>query len=104
MKVADVLRKAKALIETPEKWCKGFMVRDGRYCALGALLTANEKPVTNTEIDWCNAKVACGYKELDQVMPPEVDTVGVFEYNDGHNHSDVMARFDEAIALAEREG
>jgi len=88
--VADVLRRAKALIDTPEKWSKG--VFGPGLCVLGAVYVANgREDVSDTHVPWLVK--ALGLRNGCQV----------FEWNDAPEttHADVMAAFDRAIALAE---
>lgn len=90
--VADALRAAKALIDTPEKWsCRdGAWYRPeetGKRCVVIAL----------TDADSFNAiplfKRANGF------------VADVAKWNDApeRTHADVMQAFDRAIALAEQE-
>lgn len=91
--VADALRRAKALIDTPEKWGKdsyGFGNRP--KCAMGALAAVN---VGVNDSIW----FASSFLEA-------VTGAGCIEsWNDEpeRTHADVMSAFDKAIALAESE-
>lgn len=97
---ADVLRRARALIDTPEKWCKGALVRDGAFCVRGALKTAISGSI------WAafdplltRAEQALGFPGFDGVhSEPRLPS-----WNNApeRTHADVMAAFDKAIALAE---
>ena len=95
---SEILRKAKALIDTPEKWTQGAFARDriGNqtlnlndkavcFCSAGALGRLNA-------LDYQSIKII---NYLAGVMG---DIVG---FNDTHTHAEVMAKWDEAIALAE---
>lgn len=104
-KTSDILRAAKRLIDTPDKWCQGTIakgksgrpvLRDGgyatSYCMVGAVGKA--------------ARAA----KFDRPILPDVFT-GLGEYhpgiwNDrgGRTHAEVMQAFDRAIALAESLG
>ena len=84
--IADQLRVARALIDTPEKWIKGsFCDMHGRHCAVGAL--------GHTDAD------ALSYQALNDVVGGHPIT----SWNDNRQrtHEDVMDAFDRAIALAE---
>jgi hypothetical protein len=99
MKPSEVLRKAKALIDSPEKWWESSKrCLDYQYCALRAIIRV----------------LAYGYAGVVQIFArannirPSSD--GSFEWpvanwNDApeRTHADVMAAFDRAIALAESE-
>jgi hypothetical protein len=86
---ADRLRAAKALINTPDKWCKGRSRDDrGRRCLMAAILDAGGS----------DAPRADGPRALRDVIGPSITT-----WNDAPEraHGEVMAAFDRAIALAE---
>ena len=109
---ADVLRRAKALIATPETWCRGATARDAKgrpiaivwsrrmgivanmppeavaFCAGGAVLAVCESPL------WTRA-----YSALRRAQERVTDTVG--QYNDAHTHAEVLAWMDRAIAAEE---
>lgn len=93
--VADTLRAAKALIDTPEKWCVGTPKRNsGRLCAGWAL----DRIVTlATPLD---APVFVTFRRAAGI-PHEV---GIGDWQDERTHAEVMEAFDRAIALAEQEG
>lgn len=92
---ADVLREAKALIDTPRKWCKQDYVRHGRLCAYGACQVAA-----------CGQPKAWTAEASDAVHMLDVEATKWtmqtgFEFNDSHTHKEVMQLFDRAIARAE---
>ena len=93
--VADVLRRARALIEKPEHWCKHALERNGAFCVLGAaLLAAHGNPLAAAPLP---SKMfsfiwdACG-------GPP-----AAFNNAPERTHAEVLAAFDRAVALAESE-
>jgi hypothetical protein len=99
MTPSEILRKAKALIDTPEKWTKGSNARSMggfkvsaydesacKFCSIGALSKANNGDKRYSDI----------YYYLDAAMVTRVSA-----FNDTHTHAEVMAKWDEAIALAE---
>lgn len=91
---ARVLRAAKALIDTPEKWLR-YGVRDGdRRCMLGALLDQPE----HGEV-WGQAQALL----LDACVP-KVFAQCLSNWNDApeRTHADVMDAFSRAIELAEK--
>lgn len=84
--VKENLIAAKALIDTPEKWIKGELSKNGCYCALGAVQRASNYNVRTKDA-------------LYDALPD----VGIMTFNDDPNttHSDIMALFDRAIAAEE---
>lgn len=100
--LADNLRAAKALIDTPEKWTKGAFAR-GRhgfsvdvsspiatcFCLRGAVhaVTGNGRRT----------------RDVFSALERAVGRRGLAQWNDriSRTHADVMAAFDQAIAAAE---
>ena len=92
--VADTLRRARALIDTPEKWCQNEHQIGHAYCVEAALNIVWRGDVLGSIFDSCPA-----WKLLQ-------DATGVqklFDWNDApeRTHAEVLAAFDKAIALAE---
>jgi hypothetical protein len=91
--VADVLRRAKALIDTPEKWGQGpDLWSKGTKCVNLAIMTVN---ATNDVVGHAALKFS--------------EAIGRHEntrWNDDptRTHAEVMSAFDRAIELAESEG
>lgn len=90
MTTAEVLRAARALIDTPEKWGQGFNSRrPGTCCALEAL----EAVAQTTGTD---------HHAADDALRIAVPLSGVYTttWNDARSttHADVLAAFDRAIA------
>lgn len=85
---ASILRRARALIDRPEKWGQlGLRLRPG-LCALGAI--------------WTEA----GAEKFDQAYPYIGRAVGhldIARWNDhpSRTHAEVLVAFDRAIELAE---
>jgi hypothetical protein len=101
MKPSEILKAAKAKIATPDAWTQGELARDSAgewcgyydpdakcFCSLGALLISARSPALTEAI-----------KYLEKVIPAYT----VLEFNDTHTHAEVMAKWDEAIALAEKD-
>ena len=99
---AALLRKAKALINTPEKWCRDQWAKncwgdpcpyDGpqavRRCADGALMAAGAQMAGNQFLIAAAREMGFG----DQV-----------HLNDNTDHPTVMAMFDLAERMAREEG
>ena len=100
--VADLLRRAKAKIPTPETWTRGEFARDlgGKvvggasahavcWCAYGAIqAVAHESTLREDAEDAIASQVPSGY---------------VADFNDAPEttHADVLAAFDRAIAAEE---
>ena len=90
---ADILREARALIDTPEKWIKGRYECNGCFCASGAI-----RAVSDSLSAWKTARLL-----VVSVLPREW-AFHLPLYNDhcDTTHADIMALFDRAIAEAER--
>lgn len=92
MRVSEVLRKARALIETPAKWCKGSG-RDGHArCANTAIHNA----APDTEY-WAAAR-----GRLERHACPGI-ALTVWNDHPSTTHALMMRGFDVAIAAAERD-
>lgn len=96
--VKDDLIAARALIDTPEKWCKGAFELDGHLCALGALRKA-----TTGSARLPNAAPGefVRYIRARMWIESKVSS-GVEHFNDdpATTHADVLAMFDRAIEAA----
>ena len=96
--VADVLRRAKALIDAPEKWCKKTNQHGDARCIMAAINAQRSATVYAPQAR--AAEFIARAIEIKQgygVIP---------DWNDApeRTHAEVMSAFDRAIALAEREG
>lgn len=95
----DDLIAARALIDTPEKWCKGrWKDSTGRHCAFGALV-ATLTPISGPEVDNGDERKHACISALDAHAP----SGGFIDFNDHPDttHPEIMALFDRAIASAE---
>lgn len=91
MTTREVLIKAKALIDTPEKWCQGeFVDTDGRICASAAIARVGFNIAPEMEI-------AARYALLNTINHHGAWEVNIPGYNDAHTHAEVMEMFDRAI-------
>ena|SRR6516162_10189589 len=93
--VVQILKDAKALISDPRNWAQGYLSAGESYCMLGAIIQTQKslpQPFQYNE----SYHVACDVLE-------SVCGQRVIKYNDayGRMHSQIMAKFDEAIAKAE---
>lgn len=110
----DTLRRIRARIDTPEKWCKKFYAvdRDGssvsldspkacRWCLSGAIMAElpprRIRPAVEDELRaWCYISLTLGDGKTESLASwqdlPET------------THGDVMQLLDRCIARAEREG
>ena len=93
MKPSEVLRKAKALIDRPEKWFGPQNHPRGgvQNCALTALDVAT------------NSSLSIGHPLYVALLKGMPNAVSVAYWNNTHTHAEVMQAFDRAIALAEKE-
>lgn len=106
----EYLTKAKAMIDTPEKWTTGTIARDANgveiphyeagatcFCSLGALASVREGLLTakeySTENIWNVHSSATN--SLRSVIGRSIST-----FNDNSTHEQVMKAFDDAIARA----
>ena len=85
---ADILRRAKALIDTPEKWCQHSMKVGDRICSIYAL---NSIDVYGYQ-RYGNFLVRAAM-ELFGHYPSIVNSLG---------HAETMQMWDRAIELAEQ--
>ena len=91
MTTLEVLTAARKRIDTPSKWCKGYISAGSRCCIMGAL-----DEVTLTYIEFHKAK---------DVLLSQVGD-GIEEFNDHPTttHRDVLALFDRAIEAERKRG
>ena len=99
MKTASqVLREAKALIGTPEKWLRGDDASDGngRVC-IGCSMGFYDLAVNYFDL------VLADY--VPSAQPGKKWSRPIYQFNADPKtaHADVMAAFDRAIALAEKD-
>jgi hypothetical protein len=100
MSLADDLRSARSLIDTPDKWTKPPI--PGRFCAVEAAETAE---CGGIGFRLGRLDELATYRALKAALPDEGGwkargSVGA--YNDYHRttHADIMALFDRAIEAA----
>lgn len=86
-RVVRILQVARAKIEDPANWRKDEFEKEGRYCAVGAVISVS---------GWgdCSA-----WRALDAVC--ELQCTPWFNDQPTTTHADVLALFDRAIAAAE---
>lgn len=90
MTTVEVLRTARGLIDTPDKWSESGWGWDGvRRCAVQAIVDAD--PSCDRD---CTSSPA--YYALRRALGGNVG-----EFNDAHSHAEVLALFDKAIATEE---
>ncbi len=84
------LVKAKHLIQSPDSWLQGGLLRDNKMCALGALCCA----VPESDVEgYISAKNA-----LREALPAGEISVPTFNDKPTTTHADVLALFDRAIS------
>ena len=89
MTTVEVLRAARALIDTPEKWWGGGENSGMGICAMLAVRRVTDK-------SWNPASRA-----LIRAIGGDAGHISlepIFDFNDSHTHAEVMAAFDAAIA------
>jgi hypothetical protein len=105
----ELLMKAKALIDSPEKWLRGRvyagcsdhtsnmspLMTATRFCSYGAV--ARVLGTTKAETVYHSRM----WRLLDAALVEHGFPNGLVNYNDHSHYSDVMAVWDKAIAKAE---
>jgi len=100
--LVDVLVEARSLIECPRWWTRDDLARDCNgvrvnpsgpraycWCALGAIVRA--------------AGPGLSQRRAAALLFRRVIDGDIVTFNDASNHAEVLAKFDEAIALAKAE-
>ena len=95
----EVLRGARALIDSPSKWLKGSPVGRGthRNCAISALCVARGVEYGSPSISAKDTEAWPEYVALANACGNKM----VGDWNDSHTHAEVLALFDKAIAECE---
>lgn len=98
--VVTVLKKARALIDSPEKWCRGDQGINATdpHCALGAIHHAAFGKVVG-----CDRSKRYWTPLFEAIGKPPHDfneAWALAEWNNSHSHAEVMEAFDRAIILA----
>jgi len=103
MKVSTALKKAKKLINTPNKWVKGALTKGNKHCAIGAVLTAVPNPIPGIYDPQTEQFRRHMRQLLNAALPSERNHNSVMMFNDEYDtkHRDVMDLFDMAITFAE---
>lgn len=109
MKASEALQKAKALIQSPERWIQGNYARDKEgnavlttdpaacaFCARGALLKAYDCSQTDPTREYKLADTIL-FQASCQILP---HATGVVHVNDQYGHAKALEMFDRAIVLA----
>lgn len=98
--VADVLRRARALVDTPRKWVGGGRrYQTFENCAATAIGNASGDNGINEKLcAMARGVFADAIGALNSIG-------GIWDWNDApeRTHADVLAAFDAAIALAEQQ-
>lgn len=95
--VVDVLVRARALIASEDRWCRGSYSKlqdDGffAFCAVGAELQA-----TRGIVDWSDESPSL--LALIAALPEGYDRISVFNDDPKTTHADVLALYDRAIEM-----
>ena len=104
MTVAEVLREARSLVDTPEKWWQ----RNGHNDS-GELpdcdFTCVGLAVLDAGSHASHATLASALCRAIGITPGSYPPRDIYDWNDApeRTHADVLAAFDKAIALAEAE-
>ena len=100
---SQVLREARALIDSPEKWLRGSGAWSGDSRCIGcALIHARmgdkTAPAWFTDAD--NKILLANFATQSGIGE---GFIAVFKFNETASHPEVLAAFDRAIALAEKD-
>jgi len=111
MNTLDLLIKARDLISSPEKWTQKCLARDcddddcyygsdraAKFCSVGAInrIVFRDLAFDGLHADSIRELRSSAAFELELVMKTKIS-----DYNDYHNHAEVLAKFDLAIANAQ---
>lgn len=91
------LASAKAMIDTPKKWCQGSYHTGGfhgfdQHCMLGAVMASD---VNFDSRDATREALLRALPKADRRKPHALAS-----FNDEHSHTEIMALFDRAIEVA----
>lgn len=111
MKSSEILVAARDIISDPKHWTQGYYALDMYgahreaqskdavcFCSLGAVAKAAGR---NTGVAHPNKGVELSYL-IDAINREDVGDI--VHFNDSHDHAEVLAAFDKAIQLAQKEG
>jgi hypothetical protein len=99
--VADKLREARALIE--RGWTRGELERGGRVCVLGAIHKATQLPDDDWFLSPPNLRLRC-WETFAIAAGVNSRPFCIANWNDKQpSKKPVLATFDKAIELAEKE-
>jgi len=98
MKVSELLKQAKSLIEDEEHWCRGPYVRDkvGFFCSLNspeAYSFSSKNALWKLHNGW-------SYEEAVFLLHG-ITGISISEFEDSCSHSELMQVWDAAIQEAE---
>lgn len=111
MKASEILTKARELLSDEKRWTQGYYAlneynaqREAEdtdavcFCSLGALAKVAGRS-TGACYDNNGPDVDYLVKAVGGLSP-----VNIVNFNDSHDHEEVLAAFDKAIKLAQSEG
>jgi hypothetical protein len=101
----EILREARQLIESPERWTQGALARrsDGVDCSpfvVSATCWCSIGAIEHVGAYMSKAKLDAFQALSAAVYDPDCDGDVGF-WNDAHTHPEVLAAFDRAIAALE---
>lgn len=101
----EILRRARSLISKRENWLQGDFIKGDAMCASHALTIAAYEITADSgcadDSRW--RAIGAVISALHGVTAIESGSkrITIMEFNDTHNHEEVLAAFDRAIALVE---
>lgn len=103
MNAVDILRAARAKISDPQNWTREESARDDAGYPV--------EPLSHDAVCWCaRGAISAAAKSGDEFQASNVLRRAIREqapdgritdFNDKHDHAEVLAAFDRAIQLAE---
>lgn len=111
MTPVEILKAARELIAKPERWTRGCMARDELgnhvgvddpeatcWCALGAISKAS---CCKDDDEWWIAAIPAEEVVRRKIVALGFTMPAISSFNDSHDHAEVLALFDAAIASAQ---
>jgi hypothetical protein len=100
MTPVEILKAARELIAKPERWTRGVIARAGTLPLTSAMVPQATCWCAMGAIDKCAGGPSFSAPALDLVYPV-IPGCGLAEFNDSHDHAEVVAMLDRAIASAQ---
>lgn len=101
--IVTILRGARALVATPEQWCRGSAMQVApsgaiAHCAANALAYVGGQKSLDANRLFMRA-ITAGFYDSIPAWNDFYDSIPAWNDEFGRTHADVLAAFDAAIAL-----